>query len=97
MSHDWEYFTNHLFLADFEKINWNQILQLNQNNVNLIFDNYLNTMNTLVNSHAPLKKNKESFNKNHGLQKVSKIQLIRKIDYLKNILNVTTTAIIMFT
>ena len=56
MSHDWEHFNNQLFLADFEKINWNQVLQLNQNNVNLIFDNYLNTMNTLVNSHAPLKK-----------------------------------------
>ena len=40
-------------------------------------------------------KNKESFNKNHRLQEVSKIQFIRKIDSLKNILNVTTKTIKM--
>ena len=39
----------------YEKINWSQVLQLNQNNVNLIFDNYLKTMNALINSYAPLK------------------------------------------
>ena len=32
------------------------MLQLNQNNVNITFENYLNTVNTLINSHAPLKK-----------------------------------------
>ena len=31
ISHDWKYINNQLFLADFEKINWNQVLQLNQN------------------------------------------------------------------
>ena len=38
-------------------------------------------MNTLINSCAPLQnlhKNKESFHKNHGLQKESKMQLKRK-------------------
>ena len=39
----------------YEKINWSQVLQLNQNNVNLIFDNYLKTMNAVINSYAPLK------------------------------------------
>ena len=33
MPHDWQYFNNNLFLADFEKINRNHVLQLNQNNV----------------------------------------------------------------
>ena len=56
ISHDWEKFNNQSFLQDFEKINWNQVLQLNQNNVNITFENYLNTVNTLINSHAPLKK-----------------------------------------
>ena len=55
ISYDWENF-NKSFLQDFEKINWNQVLQLNQNNVNITFENYLNTVNTLINSHAPLKK-----------------------------------------
>ena len=54
--HDWEKFNNQSFLDDFEKINWNQVLQLNQNNVNITFENYLNTVNTLINCHAPLKK-----------------------------------------
>ena len=44
------------FLQNFEKINWNQFLQLNQNNVNITFENYVNTVNILINSHAPLKK-----------------------------------------
>ena len=60
MFHDWENFNNQSFLEDFEKINWNQVLQLNQDNVNITFEIYLNTVNTLINCHAPLKKlNKE--------------------------------------
>ena len=51
MSHDWEYFNNQTFLADLEKINWNQVLQLNQNNINLTYGNYLKTRNALINSH----------------------------------------------
>ena len=54
--HDWENFNNHSFLKDFEKIKWNEVLQLNQDNVNIAFENYLNTVNTLTNSHAPFKK-----------------------------------------
>ena len=55
-------------------------------------------MNDLINSHAPIKKlnkNKESFKKPHRLQEVSKIQFIRKIDSLKNVLNVATKTIKM--
>ena len=44
------------FFKILKKINLNQVLQLNQNNVNITFENYLNTVNTLINSHAPLKK-----------------------------------------
>ena len=43
-------------------------------------------MNTLINSHAPLKistKNKVSLNKNRGLLKESKMQLKRKIRFFK--------------
>ena len=51
--------TSH-FLKILKKINWNQVLQSNQDNINITFENYLNTMNTLINSHASLKKlNKE--------------------------------------
>ena len=53
--HDWENFNNQSFLEDFEKINWNQI-QENQDNVNTTFENYLDTVNNLINSYALLKK-----------------------------------------
>ena len=56
ISHDQEKFNSQSFLEDFEKINWNQVLQLNQDNVKITFKTYLNTVNTLINSHAPLKK-----------------------------------------
>ena len=78
-------------LVDFEKINRNKILQLNQNNVNLTFDNYLNNRNALHLSQKNLTKN--SFNKNHGSQEVSKNQFIKKKNIFKNILLVTTTTI----
>ena len=51
-------FKNQSFLDDFEKVNWNHFFQLNRHNANMIFNNYLNTMNTL-NSHIPLKKLKK--------------------------------------
>ena len=82
--HEWENFNN---------------LQLNQNNVNITFENYPNTVNTLINSHAPLKnttKTKESFHKNHRLQKESKIQLKRKIGFLKSKLNVVIVTKIFY-
>ena len=99
ISHDWEKFNNQSFLQNFEKINWNQVIQLSQNNVNATFENYLNIVNTLINSHAPLKKlnkNNESFNKNHELLKEFKMQLKRKIGSLKSTLNVVIIMEIFF-
>ena len=37
ISHDWEKFNKQSFLEDFEKNNWNQVLQSNQDNINIIF------------------------------------------------------------
>ena len=56
ISYDWDKFINQSFLEDFENINWNEVLESNQDNINITFENYLNTMNALINSHAPLKK-----------------------------------------
>ena len=56
MFQDWKNFNNQSFLEDFDKINLNQVLQLNQDNVNITFENYLNTVNTLISCHAPLNK-----------------------------------------
>ena len=73
-SHDCEKFNNQSFLEDFGKINWNQVLQSSQDNINITFENYLNTMNTLINSHAPLKK------LNKKQKKVSTKALIKQYD-----------------
>ena len=53
---DLENFNNQSCLESFEKNNWNQVLQLNQDDVNITSENHLNTLNTLINLHAPLKK-----------------------------------------
>ena len=77
-------FQQKLFVEDFHEVNWNQIIRLNQNNVNLTFDNYLNTVNTL---------SKETFNKNHESHTVCKTRFIRRIDSLKSILDAITKII----
>ena len=53
---NWENFNNQSFLDNSGKFNWNQVLQLNQNNVKITFKKYLNTVNALINCYAPLKK-----------------------------------------
>ena len=73
ISHDQEKFNNQSFLEDFEKINWNQVLQLKQDNFNTTSENYLNFVNTLINGHTPLKqlnkKTKKNSTKTMGYQR----------------------------
>ena len=54
MVHDWKKFNNQEFL-DFNKINWDEKLKINENNVNVSFNNYLDTINTLITKHASIK------------------------------------------
>ena len=63
---------NQSFLENFEKVNWNEVLQLNQDNVNITFENCLNTVNTSINSYAPskkLNKKQRKFQKKPGITK----------------------------
>ena len=53
ISYDWENFDNQSFLEDIEK---NKLESNPSNNVNITFENYQNTVNTLINSHALFKK-----------------------------------------
>ena len=88
---DWKTLITSDFLRILKKISWNQVLQLNEDNVNIIFEHYLNFLTKLIKSHFPLKKlnkKKESFNKNHGLLKESKMKLKGKIGSSKGTLNV---------
>ena len=44
-----------LILEYFDK-NWADLLQIDQQNVNLSMDSFLNNINSTVDAHAPLKK-----------------------------------------
>ena len=56
MIHDWKNLNGQIFLEDFHKTNWDENLQINKNNVNVSFNNYLDTIDTLIIKHASIKK-----------------------------------------
>ena len=55
---DWSKFNKENFILDYFDKNWPEILELDQHNVNLSMDSYLDHMNTILNFHAPYKKSK---------------------------------------
>ena len=56
MTHDWKNFNSQEFLEDFNKTNWDKNLQLNKSSVIVSFNNYLDTINTSITKHAPIRK-----------------------------------------
>ena len=54
--YDWSRFNENLFLDDFNLTNWNSVMEVEKNNVNISFNNYLPRVNSLVMSHVPMKK-----------------------------------------
>ena len=54
--YDWSRFNENLFLDDFNLTNWNSVTEVEKNNVNISFNNYLPRVNSLVMSHVPMKK-----------------------------------------
>ena len=53
---DWSTFNQENFVLDFFEINWKNTLNLKKQNTDLSFDNFYNSINSLLNKHAPLKK-----------------------------------------
>ena len=51
MIHDWKNFNS----QEFNKTNLDENIQINKNNVNVPFNNYLDTVNTLITKHAQIK------------------------------------------
>ena len=54
--HDWQKFNKELFLIDFDSIDWDNILQTSNENVDLALSNFLTHLDSLIKTHAPLKK-----------------------------------------
>ena len=53
---DWSKFDQENFILDYFDIDWSNLLNLNEKNVDLSTNNFLNAMNSLLNKYAPFKK-----------------------------------------
>ena len=53
---DWSKFAQENFILDYFDIDWFDLLNLNEKNVDLSTNNFLNAMNSLLNKDAPFKK-----------------------------------------
>ena len=53
---DWSQFDQQSFVLDFFAIDWSTKIDLNANQVNSSFENFLNVINSLLDEHAPMKK-----------------------------------------
>ena len=52
---DWSKFVQTDFVLDHSDKDWSNVLQLDQRDVNLSIESYLNNMNSILDEHAPLK------------------------------------------
>ena len=52
---DWSKFDQKNFILDYFDIDWSKLLNLNEKNVDLSTNNFLNAMNSLLNKYGPLK------------------------------------------
>ena len=53
---DWSKFDQENFILDYFDIDWSNLLNLNEKNVDLTTNNFLNAMNSLLNKYASFKK-----------------------------------------
>ena len=53
---DWSKFDQENFILDYFDTYWSNLLNLNEKNVDLSTNNFLNAMNSLLNKYAPFKK-----------------------------------------
>ena len=53
---DWSKFKQENFILDYFDKDWADLLQIDEQNVNLSLDSFLNNINSILDVHAPLKK-----------------------------------------
>ena len=81
---DWSNFDQENFVLDYFDIDWPSVLKRDEKNVNSATNNFLDTINSVLNKYAPLKKvnkYKLRLKKNLGLLLVFKNQSILKTNY----------------
>ena len=81
---DWSKFDQENFILDYFEIDWSNLLNLNDKNVDLLTNNSLNAINSLHNKYAPFKKSVNinlNLKQNPGLHLVYKNQSLLKTNY----------------
>ena len=56
---DWSKFNKENFILDYFEKNWSDVLQLDQQNVDLSIESFLNNINSVLDSNAPFKRVKK--------------------------------------
>ena len=56
---DWSKFNKENFILDYFEKNWSDVLQLDQQNVDLSIESFLNNINSILDSNAPFKRVKK--------------------------------------
>ena len=54
--YDWSRFNKNLLLDDFNLTNWNSVMEIEKNHINISFNNYVSKVNSLIMSHVRVKK-----------------------------------------
>ena len=53
---NWRNFDQNLFISDSENVSWGELIDVNKENVNVSFNNYLYNIDSLLKKHTPLKR-----------------------------------------
>ena len=56
LRYDWRKLESNKFISDFDQTDWEQILCSKKTDVNFSMNQYLSKIDTLLETHAPLKK-----------------------------------------
>ena len=56
---DWKTFNNATFSADYKSTDWTTIMQIDKENPNLSFYNYIEKVEKMISNHAPLRKTRK--------------------------------------
>ena len=81
---NWSKFDQENFILDYFDTDWSNLLNLNEKNVDLSRNNFLNAMNSLLNKYAPFNKSVNTnlnLKQNLGLHLVYKNQFLLKTNF----------------